>query len=44
MGLLVAALSGYLAIALLLAALRRVGLLPFAVYCFIVGGLTVAFL
>lgn len=43
-GLLVAALSGYLAIALLLAALRRVGLLPFAVYCFIVGGLTVAFL
>lgn len=43
-GLLVAALSGYLAIALLLAALRRVGLLPFAAYCFIVGGLTVAFL
>ncbi|HEY7822277.1 MAG TPA: undecaprenyl-diphosphate phosphatase [Acidimicrobiia bacterium] len=43
-GLLVAALSGYLAIALLLAALRRIGLLPFAVYCFIVGGLTVAFL
>ena len=43
-GLVVAAVSGYLAIALLLAALRRVGLVPFAVYCFIVGGLTVAFL
>jgi undecaprenyl-diphosphatase len=43
-GLLVAALSGYLAIALLLRALRRVGLLPFAIYCFIVGGLTVLFL
>jgi undecaprenyl-diphosphatase len=43
-GLLVAAVSGYLAIALLLRALRRVGLLPFAVYCFIVGGLTVLFL
>lgn len=40
----VAAVSGYLAIALLLAALRRVGLLPFAVYAFIVGGLTVIFL
>ena len=43
-GLLVAAVSGYLAIALVLRALRRVGLLPFAVYCFIVGGLTVLFL
>ena len=43
-GLLVAAFSGYAAIAFLLAALRRIGLLPFAVYCFIVGGLTVAFL
>jgi undecaprenyl-diphosphatase len=43
-GLLVAAVSGYLAIALLLGALRRVGLLPFAIYCFIVGGLTVMFL
>lgn len=43
-GLVVAAVSGYLAIALLLAALRRVGLVPFAIYCFIVGGLTVAFL
>ncbi|HEX6299205.1 MAG TPA: undecaprenyl-diphosphate phosphatase [Acidimicrobiia bacterium] len=43
-GLLVAAVSGYLAIALLLRALRRVGLLPFAIYCFVVGGLTVLFL
>jgi len=43
-GLVVAAASGYLAIAVLLAALRRVGLAPFAVYCFVVGGLTVGFL
>lgn len=43
-GLAVAAVSGYLAIAILLAALRRVGLVPFAIYCFIVGGLAVAFL
>jgi undecaprenyl pyrophosphate phosphatase UppP len=43
-GLAVAAASGYLAIALLLRALRRVGLMPFAIYCFLVGGLTVLFL
>jgi len=43
-GLVVAAISGYAAIAFLLASLRRIGLIPFAVYCFIVGGLTVAFL
>ena len=43
-GMIVAAVSGYLAIALLLAALRRIGLFPFAIYCFVVGGLTVAFL
>jgi len=43
-GLVVAAASGYLAITVLLAALRRVGLAPFAVYCFVVGGLTVGFL
>lgn len=42
-GLLVAALSGYFAIALLLRALRRVGLIPFAIYCLLVGGLTVVF-
>jgi undecaprenyl-diphosphatase len=43
-GLVVAGVSGYLAIAILLAALRHVGLFPFAIYCFIVGGLTVVFL
>jgi undecaprenyl-diphosphatase len=42
--LVVAAVSGYLAIAFLLSAIRRVGLIPFAIYCFIVGILTVAFL
>lgn len=36
-GTLVAAISGYAAIALLLAALRRVGLVPFAIYCFLIG-------
>lgn len=43
-GMVVAAVSGYFAIAFLLAALRRVGLIPFAVYCLIVGTLTMAFL
>jgi undecaprenyl-diphosphatase len=43
-GVVVAAMSGYLAIAFLLAALRRSGLIPFAIYCFVVGGLTVVFL
>jgi undecaprenyl-diphosphatase len=43
-GMAVAAVSGYFAIAFLLAALRRVGLIPFAIYCLIVGGLTMAFL
>lgn len=36
-GLVVAAVSGYLAIAFLLRALGRFGLRPFAVYCFVVG-------
>lgn len=40
-GLVVAAVSGYLAIAFLLAALRRTGLIPFAIYCLAVGLLTV---
>lgn len=40
-GFVVAAVSGYFAIAWLLAALRRVGLIPFAVYCLAVGLLTV---
>ena len=39
-GLLVAAISGYLAIAWLLAALRRTGLIPFAFYCLAVGVVT----
>jgi undecaprenyl-diphosphatase len=43
-GFLTAAVSGYFAIALLLRALRRVGLIPFAIYCFVVGILTVAVL
>ncbi len=34
----VAAISGYFAIALLLRALQTVGLLPFAIYCFVFGG------
>lgn len=43
-GLVVAGVSGYVAIALLLAAIRKVGLTPFAIYCFIVGGLTMLIL
>ena len=43
-GLAVAGVSGYFAIALLLAALRRIGLIPFALYCFVVGGLTIYWL
>jgi undecaprenyl-diphosphatase len=43
-GMVVAAISGYAAIALLLAALRRIGLYPFALYCLIVGVLTVLYL
>lgn len=43
-GTIVAAVSGYGAIALLLAALRRVGLLPFAVYALVVGTLAVVVL
>ncbi len=40
-GLLVAAVSGYFAIGWLLAALRKIGLRPFVVYCFVVGLITV---
>ncbi len=43
-GFVTAAVSGYLAIALLLSAIRRVGLVPFAVYALAAGALTVAFL
>lgn len=41
---LVAAISGYAAIAFLLATIGRIGLIPFAVYALLVGALTVAFL
>lgn len=41
-GFLTAAVAGYAAIALLLAAIRRVGLLPFAAYALAVGAVTVA--
>ena len=40
----VAAVSGYLAISVLLRLLARVGLLPFAGYCFVVGAASVLFL
>ena len=40
-GMAVAALTGYMAIALLLSALRRIGLLPFAAYCLAMGAATV---
>lgn len=43
-GMVVAGLSGYAAIALLLASLRRVGLIPFAVYCLVAGIGAVLFL
>ena len=43
-GTLVAAVSGYAAIALLLAALRKVGLAPFAVYCFLIGTVAIIWL
>lgn len=43
-GMAVAALSGYAAIALLLAALRKVGLAPFAYYCFAIGTVAILWL
>lgn len=43
-GMVVAAVSGYAAIAFLIASLRRIGLYPFAVYCLVVGVLTVLYL
>jgi undecaprenyl-diphosphatase len=43
-GTLVAAASGYAAIALLLAALRKVGLAPFALYCFLIGTVAIVWL
>ncbi len=43
-GLAVAAVSGYAAIAFLLALIRKVGLLPFAAYCFVIGIVTITYL
>ena len=43
-GMVVAAVTGYFAISLLLSAIRRVGLYPFAIYCAIIGVLTVVWL
>ncbi|MFP3913413.1 MAG: undecaprenyl-diphosphate phosphatase [Actinomycetota bacterium] len=43
-GLATAAVSGYLAISLLLAALRRVGLIPFALYAVLAGGAAIVLL
>lgn len=43
-GMVAAGVSGYAAIAFLLRSLNRIGLYPFAVYCFIVGTLTVVYL
>jgi undecaprenyl-diphosphatase len=40
-GVVVAGITGYLAIGWLMASLKRVGLLPFAIYCVAVGALTV---
>ena len=37
----VAAIAGYAAIALLLTVMGRFGLMPFAIYCLLIGGLTV---
>lgn len=41
LGMAVAAISGYLAIALLIRMLERVGLVPFAIYCLLVGLATI---
>ena len=41
LGVVVAGITGYLAIGWLMASLRRFGLLPFAVYCVAIGALTV---
>ena len=41
LGVVVAGITGYFAIGWLMASLKRVGLLPFAIYCVAVGALTV---
>ena len=40
-GVIVAAVSGYIAIAVLIKALTRYGLRPFALYCFVVGAIAI---
>jgi undecaprenyl-diphosphatase len=42
-GMLVAAVSGYFAIEILLRSIRRIGLMPFAVYCLLLGLSTVLY-
>lgn len=42
-GIVVAGVSGYLAIAFMMKSINRIGLYPFAIYCFIIGLATVAF-
>jgi undecaprenyl-diphosphatase len=42
-GMVVAGVSGYLAIAFMMKSINRIGLYPFAIYCFVVGLATVIF-
>ena len=42
-GMVVAGISGYLAIAFMMKSLNRIGLYPFAIYCFVIGLTAVAF-
>jgi undecaprenyl pyrophosphate phosphatase UppP len=43
-GFAISAITGYLAIAFLLSVIGKVGLLPFSVYCLLVGVVTVTVL
>jgi undecaprenyl-diphosphatase len=42
-GMVVAGISGYLAIAFMMKSLNRIGLYPFAIYCFVIGLIAVVF-
>ncbi|MET0565376.1 MAG: undecaprenyl-diphosphate phosphatase, partial [Acidimicrobiia bacterium] len=42
-GMVVAGISGYLAIAFMMKSLNRIGLYPFAIYCFVIGLTAVVF-
>ena len=42
-GMVVAGVSGYLAIAFMMNSLNRIGLYPFAIYCFVIGLTAVIF-